>query len=188
MRKLAMAVIAAAISVASSAAYADAVVVIGEGPERSCYLSAKTGLDSIAGLAHCNAALNNSALINSDRVATLVNRGVIYHKLERVGPAMDDFNAALHMNPDQADAWLNRGVAKITLTQYADALTDIQKGIDLGPSEPALAYFDRAIAHEKLGRIADAYYDYQRALKEAPGFTAAANALSRFRVTTRPRT
>ena len=139
---------------------------------RACYQAAKTGLDSLSGLGHCNMALNNQALIIPDRVATLVNRGVILHQLKRVQPALDDFNAALRIDPDQADAYLNRGVAKITLGQYADALVDIQKGIDLGPSEIALGYYDRAIAHERLGNIREAYFDYQRALKAAPNFTA----------------
>lgn len=162
-------------------ARADAVVVLGDGPERACYLSAKTGIDLTQGLDHCNLALNNPLIVH-DRAATFVNRGVIEHKLGRVDAAMDDFNECLRLVPDQPDAFLNRGVAKITQGHYAEALEDIQKGISLGPSEPALAYFDRAIAYEKLGRIADAYYDYQRALKEAPGFTAASNALARFRV------
>ena len=110
---------------------------------------------------------------------------VILHQLKRIQPALDDFNAALRMNPEQADAYLNRGVAKITLGQYADALVDIQKGIDLGPSEIALGYYDRAIAHERLGNIREAYFDYQRALKAAPNFQAAATALTRFKVTPR---
>jgi len=162
-------------------AFADAVVVIGDGPERQCYLSAKTGIDPLLGLEHCNRAMENGLILH-DRAATYVNRGVIEHKLGRLATALADFDYCLHLIPDQPDAFLNRGVAKITMGQFADALADIQKGIDLGPSEPALAYFDRAIAYEKLGRIADAYYDYQRALKEAPSFTAASNALSRFRV------
>jgi tetratricopeptide (TPR) repeat protein len=176
-------------------AFADAVVVIGDGPERLCYLSAKTGIDLNAGLEHCNLAMDNGLVLH-DRAATFVNRGVIEHKLGRVISAMDDFNACLRLMPDQPDAFLNRGVAKITLGQYDDALTDIQKGIDLGPSEPALAYFDRAIAYEKMAGapanaaqrqdlLLKAYNDYQRAAKEAPGFTAASNALSRFRVVTR---
>ena len=182
---LAFAAMFAVLSFASSAAHADALVVVGEGPERACYQAAKTGLDSLSGLGHCNMALNNQALIIPDRVATLVNRGVILHQLKRVQPALDDFNAALRIDPDQADAYLNRGVAKITLGQYADALVDIQKGIDLGPSEIALGYYDRAIAHERLGNIREAYFDYQRALKAAPNFTAAANAMTRFKVTPR---
>jgi len=166
-------------SFTATAAFANAMVVVGEGPERACYQAAKTGLDSIAGIAHCNLALNGTLLIN-DRVATLVNRGVILHKLSRVQAAMDDFNNALRIMPGQADAHINRGVAHITLQQFDQALADIQKGIELGPSEPALAYYNRAIAYERMGRIPEAYYDYQRALKEAPDFTAAASALSRF--------
>ena len=166
----------------SAPAWADAVVVLGDGPERMCYLSAKTGIDSQSGLDHCNVALETSALIIHDRAATLVNRGVIEHRIGRISAAMTDFDDCLRLIPDQPDAFINRGVAKITQGHFSEALTDIQKGISLGPAEPALAYFDRAIAYEKLGRIADAYYDYQRALKEAPTFTAASNALARFRV------
>ena len=77
---LAFAAMFAALSFASSAAHADALVVVGEGPERACYQAAKTGLDSLSGLGHCNMALNNQALIIPDRVATLVNRGVILHQ------------------------------------------------------------------------------------------------------------
>lgn len=186
--------LAAAMTVACFAgpAFADAVVVIGDGPERLCYLSAKTGIDPIGGLEHCNLAIDNGLALH-DRAATYVNRGVIEHKLGRVVSAMDDFNTCLRLIPDQPDAFLNRGVAKITLGQFNDALVDIQKGIDLGPSEPPLAYFDRAIAYEKLAGVAPnaterqamlqkAYADYQRAVREAPGFTAASNALSRFRI------
>jgi tetratricopeptide (TPR) repeat protein len=183
-RSLAFAAALAAVSFSSSLAFADALVVVGEGPERHCFQAAKTGLDLIAGVGHCNLALNNPLIIE-DRVATFVNRGVILHKLNRIESAMNDFNLALRINPEQADAWLNRGVAKLSLKDYADALVDIQKGIDLGPSEPAVAYFNRAIAYEKLNRISDAYYDYQRALKAAPGWAAAASALARFRVTPR---
>ena len=186
-RKLVFAAMLAALSFATSAARADALFTIGEGPERACYQAAKTGQDLIAGIGHCNLALTNPLIIE-DRVATFVNRGVILHQLKRVVPALDDFNNALRLNPDQADAWLNRGVAKITLGQHADALVDIQKGIDLGPSEPAVGFYDRAVAHENLGNVREAYYDYQRALKAAPNFIAAANALSRFRVVTTPRT
>ena len=176
----------------TSSAFADAVVVLGDGPERMCFLSAKTGIDSQMGLDHCNVALEG-ALIQHDRAATYVNRGVIEHKLGRIQAAMDDFNECLRMIPDQSDAFINRGVAWITEGNFGAALADIEKGISLGPSEPALAYFDRAIAYEKLGStvpegtqrqayLQKAYADYQQAIKEAPGFTAASNALARFRV------
>ncbi len=184
-RPLLFALALTGVSITGSAAFADnAMVVVGEGPERACYQAARTGLDSVAGIGHCNMALGNPLII-SDRVATLVNRGVILHKLQRVQSAMDDFNNALRIMPEQADAYINRGVARLTLNEFDAALADIQRGIELGPSEPALAYFNRAIAYERIGRIPEAYYDYQRALKAAPDFAAAAAALSRF--TVRPR-
>lgn len=174
-------------------AWADAVVVIGDGPERMCYLAAKTGVDAMAGIDHCNLALENG-LIQHDRAATFVNRGVIEHKLGRNNAAMDDFNACLALIPDQPDAFINRGVVKLSQNNTLEALDDIQKGITLGPSEPALAYFDRAIVYEKLAVGAErqaylqkAYADYQRAVKEAPEFTAASEALARFRIVPRAR-
>lgn len=155
-RQLAFAAALAIVTFSTSVAYADALVVVGEGPERHCFQAAKTGLDPLAGLGHCNMALNNPLIIE-DRVATFVNRGVILHRLNRIESAMNDFNLALRINPEQADAWLNRGVAELSMQQYNVALADIQKGIDFGPSEPAVAYFNRAIAYEKLNRIAEAY-------------------------------
>ena len=179
MRNLLFAFTLAGFSLTTSAALGNAMLVVGEGPERACYQAARTGLDSVAGISHCNIALQNP-LIVADRVATLVNRGVILHKLQRVQSALDDFNSALRIMPEQADAHINRGVAYLTLSRFDEAMADIERGIALGPSEPALAYFNRAIANERMGKIPEAYRDYQRALKEAPGFTAAANALTRF--------
>jgi tetratricopeptide (TPR) repeat protein len=174
-------------------AWADAVVVIGDGPERMCYLAAKTGVDPLRGLDHCNLALENG-LAQHDRAATFVNRGVIEHKLGRNNAAMDDFDSCLAMVPDHPDALINRGVVKLSQGNAMEALDDIQKGITLGPSEPALAYYDRAIAYEKLAVGAErqaylqkAYADYQRAVKEAPEFTAATEALARFRVVPKAR-
>jgi len=178
-------------------AFADAVVVLGDGPERMCYFSAKTGLDSMGGLDHCNAALN-TPLVQHDRAATYVNRGVIEHKLGRIDAAMADYNECLRMIPDQPDAYINRGVAWMSENKYDMALADIEKGIALGPSEPALALFDRAIAYEHLAAavpegtqrqayLQKAYADYQLAAQQAPGFTAASNALARFRVVPKTR-
>jgi tetratricopeptide (TPR) repeat protein len=195
--KVQLAAVLAAMFLAGPA-FADAMVVIGDGPERMCYLSAKTGVDPMRGIDHCNLALESTALILHDRAATLVNRGVIEHKLGRDEAAMDDYNACLRLMPDQADAYINRGVVLMAQNKYDDALADIEKGIALGPSEPALAYFDRAIAFEHMaGGMPDgdrrqtylqkAYADYQLALKEAPSFTAASAALARFRVVPKTR-
>lgn len=137
-RNLVLAAALALVSFSSSLAYAEAlvVVVVGEGPERHCFQAAKTGLDLIVGVGHCNIAMNNPLIIE-DRVATFVNRGVILHKLNRIDSAMADFNAALRINPEQADAWLNRGVAYERLNRIADAYYDYQRALKAAPNWPA---------------------------------------------------
>jgi len=181
----------------AGSAFADAVVTIGDGPERMCYLQAKTGLDLQHGLDTCNSALN-MPLIKHDRAATFVNRGVIEHKMGRSSAAMADFNECLRMMPEQPDAYINRGITLMTLGNLDAALADVEKGISLGPSEPALAYFDRGIVYEKIAvsfpegaqrqaNLQKALADYQRAAREAPEFTAASNALARFRTVPKTR-
>ena len=162
-----------------------AVLVVGEGPERGCYLAAKTGSTTIDALKMCNDAIDHSNMILHDRAATFVNRGVILLRLNRIDAAMSDFETCLRVMPDLGDAYLNRGVAYIAMKQYATALAEIQKGIALNPSDMAVAYYDRGIAEEQLGRLRDAYLDYQAAAKESPTFTEANEAVSRFRVITK---
>lgn len=159
-----------------------AVMVYGDGPEHVCYVAARSGVSLVDGLDNCNRALEK-ALVLSDRAATFVNRGVVLHLLGRENEAMQDFNESLRLVPDQADAWLNRGVTKVVLRQLPEALADIEKGLSLGPSELAIAYYDRAIVYEQMGRLTDAYHDYQKAVEISPGFLQAINALSRFVVT-----
>jgi tetratricopeptide (TPR) repeat protein len=164
-----------------------AVYVLGEGPERGCYLAAKTGSSTYDSLKLCDDAIDHSVMILHDRAATYVNRGVILLRLGRIDNAMSDFNTCMRVMPDLGDAYLNRGVAYITMKQYANALADIQKGIARNPSDMAVAYYDRAVAEEQLGQLRDAYLDYQAAAKEEPTFTEANEAVGRFRVITKAR-
>ena len=47
------------------------------------------------------------------------------------------------------------------------------------------AYYNRAIANERLGDITSAYWDYRKALDLQPEFEVAARQLERFTVETR---
>ena len=162
-----------------------AVMVVGEGPERGCYLDARTQAYTNEALQLCNNAIANSSLTLHDRAATFVNRGVILLGMGKVDTAMVDFNECLRIMPDQGDAYLNRGAAYIALKQYSNALTEIQKSFPLHPTDMAVAYYDRAVAEEDLGQLRDAFNDYQEAAKEQPTFIAANEAVSRFRVITK---
>ena len=176
--------LAALFMLAISPAAQAAVTVFGDGPERACYIAAKTNINPTEGLARCTEALA-TGLNHHDEAATLVNRGVLEHRLGRMDEAVADFDACLALEPHQADAFLNRGAVLISLKRSEEALQDIEQGIALGVSEPAVGYYDRAIAEENLGRIADAYRDYRRALAVAPYLVQASDALKRFKVVPR---
>ena len=60
-------------------------------------------------------------------------------------------------------------------------MTDIQKGISLHPTDMSVAYYDRGVAEEQLGRLRDAYQDYQNAVAAAPKFSEAVQAVNRFK-------
>ena len=78
------------------------------------------------------------------------------------------------------------GLDQIRLDQPGQALQNIQKGLSLGISQPALGYYDLAVAQEELGQYTDAYHNYKYALTLDPDLAAATEALTRFRVISGP--
>ena len=64
----------------------------------------------------------------------------------------------------------------------AEAVALISHGIEIGPKEPARAFFARAQALEVAGRLKEAMDDYAAAARADPSWPAPAEELKRFRV------
>lgn len=87
------------------------VTVIGKGSAELCYQAAeRDGAASASGLAYCDDALEKETLGKDDRVATLVNRGILKLRRGDIEPAIADFDAAIARDPEEADAYLNKGM------------------------------------------------------------------------------
>jgi tetratricopeptide (TPR) repeat protein len=84
------------------------------------------------------------------------------------------------------DPYVNLGAMLIKKGQYAEALVQINKGIDLGMAFPHIGYYDRAVAEQMLGRYKEAYYDYKKVLELEPNFAMASERLKDFTVTRVP--
>jgi tetratricopeptide (TPR) repeat protein len=162
------------------------------GTGRDCYI--QTLLDATPdnnrqALSICNRAVADAVTNAMDsyyRAATLVNRADIRLRLEDYAGVVADSKEALSAFDGLAPAYVNLGAGMIGLKRYEEAVTFLNKAIDLDGTDPELAYFNRALAKENLGDIRGAYFDYRKASELNPKFQRALDELTRFKVTASP--
>lgn len=160
-----------------------AVTVFGNSQARECYLAARSEQASQANISNCTQALAFDRLSRGDRVATYVNRGILYVVSGNLEAGLADYDRAIDINPDEPEAYLNKGLALLRHEQSGrNAIPLIDTAIAKGTREPAVAYYARGMAHELEGDIAAAYYDLRRANELAPEWDAPVRDLARFQV------
>jgi len=159
-----------------------AVQVLGNGMAHACYKVAEANLEPLPGITLCTDALLHSTLSQIDRTATLVNRAILRSRAGDLTGAMADYDTALEIGTNDGEVYLNRSATLIALRRYADALHDADAAVGAGVPRMEIAYYNRGLANEELGNIKAAYDDLAAALKIAPEFAAAKDALTRFRV------
>jgi Tfp pilus assembly protein PilF len=112
---------------------------------------------------------NHALKVTKDNYIAHNNRGTIYGSLGQDGAAMDDFNQAIHQNPNYADAYNNRGNIYKKLGQYRLAIEDNNKAIQLNPYSDKY-YNNRGNTYSFLGQHQSAIEDYNRAIRMNPYF------------------
>ena len=136
-----------------------------------------------AQMARCDRAIAQPGIALAVRLAMLMNRGIALLRAGKTERAVKDFDLAVQAAPGLAEAWINKGIALTRLPGRLDeAAALISHGINLGPRDPARAYFARAQAQEAAGRLKDAMEDYGAAARADPEWPAPAEELKRFRV------
>lgn len=163
-------------------AAAASVITVGGGYAQACYEAAEAQDISARSLDVCDSALAEEALTADDRVATLVNRGIIRLRRANLAEAEADFDAALSLDAREPEAWLNKAILYARHRSSKDALPFVAKALENGTSHPEVAYFVRAMAYEDSGNIPAAYSDFQRARRLAPKWHEPVAELARFQV------
>ena len=177
-RFIALIALAAAVPSANAA-----VMVIGSGPEKVCYLASKAGKANRAGLKACNEALKTAQLSVHDRAATYVNRSVMLLAYSRTDDALADTDAALAIIPHLEEATVNRSAALIRLDRFAEAREILDEALPRARGRVLLSgLFNRAIASEALGDTKSAYRDLKRIVALDPEFEPAHTELARYQV------
>jgi tetratricopeptide (TPR) repeat protein len=162
------------------------VTVFGSDSATQCSNAAVAGASDSTSESFCTRALEEDSLNSFDRAGTFVNRGVMKLRRADYKSSRADFDAALALVPDMAEAWVNRGAMWVGEKQYQTALDDLNRALQLGVKEPEKAYFDRALAYEGLDNEKAAYFDYQKALQLKPDWELPQHELLRFHVSTKP--
>ena len=179
-------ILAAVLATTATGASA-AVSVIGGGLGRECYLAAEYAKPGRSNVAACDRALEDEALPAIDRAATFVNRGIVHMQGKDLTAAIADFDQAIKMRPQTAEAYVNKGIALIHLGgRDRDAVDLLTQGLSRNPSRPEVAYYVRGIANEQLGLSREAFDDYSRAASLKPEWSDPAAQLTRFTVVKKP--
>jgi tetratricopeptide (TPR) repeat protein len=161
------------------------VAVIADTSAANCSRAALAERADDASLQSCNQAIDQGELNKDDLIRTYVNRGAVLMNRHDYAAARADIERAIQLDPKVGDAWMDRGAINVIEHRYAEGIADTTKGLALGVSEPAKAYYNRAVAYEGVDDEKSAYLDYQQALVLKPGWEAPKHELQRFTVTTR---
>lgn len=168
----------------SPAAFAQ-VTVIGGGIAADCYEAAKyETVSPKEGEQICTRAIESEAMNLSNRAATFTNRGVLRMRAGKYEASLSDYDTAKKLKPDVGETYLNEGAAYIFTGDFNSALRSLNTAIELESADIHAAYYNRAIAREKLGDVEGAYRDFKQALELKPDWDLAKWQLSRFTVST----
>lgn len=151
------------------------VTTIGATDAVSCFNNASD--DFSTDTSPCDRALADHATSPRDRVKTLVNRGIIHNRNGNLQAALDDFNTALDLDNDLAEAYLNRGNTWFLSGQLDSALADYEKALDLGVGKPWAAWYNIGLAYDAQEETEKATEAYKKALEANPNFTLAQRKL-----------
>ena len=164
-----------------------AVTVIGSGFARACYEHSRSQQTSQQSMADCNRALSEEALTVRDRAATFVNRGILNMQARKHAAALADYENAIRVKSDLAEAYVNKGIALVhSGGRDSEAINAISQGLALNPIRPEVAYYTRGVAHEMLGNAKAAYDDYRQAAALKPEWQEPKTQLKRFTVVGKP--
>jgi len=151
-----------------------------------CSRAANNQADLQDGLAACNTALKDPAMIH--RAALLLDRGVVQVRLGNNEAALKDYNGAIALDAGLGDAYVSRAGVLVDLKRYDEARADISQGLALGARNLHVAYYTSGLIAEESGDLTSAYQDYKQALALKPDFAPASRELARFKVVPRHRT
>ena len=156
-------------------------ITFGNTDAQLCYNAAELASIAFGSVDHCNAALESQALPKKDRVATLVNRGVVFNHRKSYTAAFADFETALALDPEVSAAYVNRGNSYFSTQRIDLAIEDYTTALQMNPRDPYIAYYNRGLANEANRDANLAFADFVRVIELRPGWEPAEKRVQQYR-------
>ena len=102
----------------------------------------------------------------------LCNRGNAYGEIGNHEQAISDFDRAIQINPDYANAYHDRGVVYGKLGDRGQAISDFDRAVEINPKYAA-AYNNRGAVYDILGKKRQAIQDFNKAIEMNPEYAEA---------------
>ena len=147
--------------------------------ERIVLTGSRLGLEPVD---VCTLATNSPDGAQSSVAGSYNNRGVLLFTQKDFPEALADFDMAIQLEPGLGLLYVNRGYTLTAMQRWEESIAAYTSGIELVAPELDKAYFNRAIAHEELGNIRQAYQDYKKAAELNPAWEEPRAELARFNV------
>lgn len=157
------------------------IISFGNTDAEFCYNAAEMAGVLAGSLDHCDAALKDRTLFKKDRIATLVNRGILFNHRGDYTAAIADFEAALALDPEVSAAYVNRGNAYFSTEQFDLAIDDYSTSLQMNPRNPYIAHYNRGLANEAMQETKLAFADFVRVTELRPGWEPALTRVQQYR-------
>jgi tetratricopeptide (TPR) repeat protein len=98
-----------------------------------CWARALANQDLALALGDCNAALREVSRSPSMRAQVLDSRGLVYLRMANYAASVQDYGAALAIDPKQADSLYGHGISELRLGHADQGQTDLKAAAALKP-------------------------------------------------------
>lgn len=125
----------------------------------------------------CTAIIDDASQPVEVRVDALSHRGMAYEEDEEYESAIEDYDEAMKLSPNDPALLILRGNAYDGMGETQKAIEDYTEAIRLNPGDAA-PFFNRGAVHHENGDKDKARRDYKRALEIDATYEAAKEALA----------
>jgi len=119
---------------------------------------------------------DNALLVSPDNIDVMHAKAFYFQNHKDIQAAIDLYKKINVLDPSYSDAYLNTGLLYLEMDSLAKAHEHFNIMIKSDVTNP-IGYFYRAYTFEQIGELKKARMDYEQAIKLAPDFEEAKNAL-----------